>query len=72
MAPIRLDNPAKCKPNINKSKLLSAKDNGAYIVQPEPQPFSISKQIKILIKEKGINQKLKLFNLGNTMSGADS
>jgi hypothetical protein len=47
-------------------------DKGAYRVQPAPQPFSIRSESKILHNEKGRNQKLRLFNLGNTISGAAS
>ena len=59
--------------NINKSTDASEwpiiEDKGAYRVQPAPQPFSIRSESKILANEKGRNQKLRLFNLGNTISG---
>jgi hypothetical protein len=47
-------------------------DKGAYRVQPAPQPFSNKNDRIVFIKEKGRNQKLRLFNLGNTISGAAS
>ena len=47
-------------------------DKGAYRVQPPPKPFSIRSESRVNNKEKGRNQKLKLFNLGNTISGAAS
>jgi hypothetical protein len=47
-------------------------DKGAYRVQPAPQPFSIRSESKVFNKEKGRNQKLRLYNLGNTISGAAS
>ena len=62
--------------NINKSTDASEwpiiEDKGAYRVQPAPEPFSIMIECKAFKKEKGINQKLTLFNLGNTISGAAS
>jgi hypothetical protein len=47
-------------------------DKGAYRVQPAPEPFSIRIEKIRLMNEKGRNQKLRLFNLGNTISGAAS
>jgi hypothetical protein len=63
--------PAKCKLKIAKSTPSPSKlDNGGYIVQPVPTPPSINVELINKNKEGGINQKLKLFNLGNAISGA--
>jgi hypothetical protein len=40
------------------------------MVQPVPAPISINEEEKSNIKEGGNNQKLKLFSLGNAISGA--
>ena len=45
-------------------------DNGGYTVHPVPAPTSIVLDNNNNIKEGGNNQKLKLFNLGNAISGA--
>lgn len=66
--------PAKCRLNIVKSTegpaWYSISLNGGYMVQPVPAPISINEEEKSSIKEGGNNQKLKLFNLGNAISGA--
>jgi hypothetical protein len=74
IAPNIEDTPAKCKLNIAKSTapLECAKIplNGGYTVQPVPTPDSTPLDANNKKKEGGNNQKLKLFNLGNAISGA--
>ena len=76
IAPRIDDIPARCTEDITRSTgvpgLPIQPDKGAYRVQPAPQPFSIRIEIIKNVKEKGSNQKLKLFNLGKTISGAAS
>jgi len=74
IAPAIEDTPAKCKLKIAQStevpgcpKLL---DNGGYTVHPVPAPDSTKLDNNNKIKAGGNNQKLKLFNLGNAISGA--
>jgi len=45
-------------------------DSGGYTVQPVPAPPSAKPDNINKIREGGNNQKLKLFNLGNAISGA--
>jgi hypothetical protein len=70
IAPINDEIPAKCILNIAKSTpLLSIIAKGGYTVQPVPTPnFTAAKNNKN--NDGGNNQKLKLFNLGNAISGA--
>jgi hypothetical protein len=73
IAPRIDDIPTKCTENITRSTevpgLPIQPDKGAYRVQPAPQPFSINTDIIRNTIEKGSNQKLKLLNLGKTISG---
>jgi hypothetical protein len=68
------DKPDKCKLKIAKSTapLECAKIplKGGYTVQPVPAPVSTILDNNNKINEGGNNQKLKLFNLGNAISGA--
>jgi len=45
-------------------------DKGGYNVQPVPGPPSQNGETNNNNKEGGNNQKLRLFNLGNAISGA--
>ena len=45
-------------------------ERGGYTVHPVPAPCSITDEPSRRIKAGGNNQKLRLFNLGNAMSGA--
>jgi hypothetical protein len=45
-------------------------DSGGYTVQPVPAPDSTKDDNNNNIKDGGNNQKLRLFNLGNAISGA--
>jgi hypothetical protein len=70
IAPANEAAPAICKLKIAKSTPLpSIADNGGYTVQPVPTPPSIKVEIININNEGTINQKLKLFNLGNAISG---
>ena len=68
------DTPTKWKLTIKKSTDMLAwpivDDNGGYNVQPVPAPPSQKGEINNNKKEGGSNQKLKLFSLGKTISGA--
>jgi hypothetical protein len=44
--------------------------NGGYTVHPVPAPVSINDEANNKNNAGGNNQKLKLFNLGNAISGA--
>ena len=72
----RDDIPAKCTENITRSTDVPGGPTqvvkGAYSVQPAPQPLPIGIEIMKNVKEKGSSQKLELFNLGKTISGAAS
>ena len=48
----------------------NVEDKGGYKVQPVPGPPSQKGETNNNKNEGGNNQKLKLFNLGNTISGA--
>ena len=73
IAPTIDDIPARCTEDITRSTgvpgLPIFVDKGAYRVQPTPGPLSINIDIIRNIIEKGSNQKLKLLNLGKTISG---
>ena len=56
----------------HRSKLPIQADKGVYIVQPVPQPLLRRVDSIQIIKENGSNQKLRLFNLGKTISGDPS
>jgi len=66
--------PTKWKLNITRSTAIPEcdcnEDNGGYNVQPVPAPPSAKPDIISNNKDGGNNQKLKLFNLGNAISGA--
>jgi hypothetical protein len=66
--------PLKCKLKIAKSTapLECAKMplKGGYTVHPVPAPVSIKLEDNNNINAGGNNQKLKLFNRGNAISGA--
>src|ERR1044071_9172295 len=74
IAPIKDDAPATCKLKIAKSTaapgcpITPAK--GGYNVHPVPTPTSTNVEVTSKYKDTGNNQKLKLFNLGNAISGA--
>jgi len=71
-APIKEDNPAKCKLKIAISTALpgcpTKLDKGGYRVQPVPTPPSSTLESINKAKEGGNNQKLKLFIRGNAIS----
>ena len=71
MAPPIDDIPAKCKLNIAKSTEESEfiADKGGYTVHPVPAPAPTEQESNNNKKDGGNNQKLKLFNLGNAISG---
>jgi hypothetical protein len=66
--------PAKCKLKIAKStaapEWASMPLNGGYTVHPVPAPTSIKLEAINRKNAGGNNQKLKLFNRGNAISGA--
>lgn len=68
------DAPTKWKLNITRStdtpECECIDDNGGYAVQPVPGPPSASPESISKNKDGGSNQKLRLFNLGNAISGA--
>ena len=68
------ETPAICKLKIAKSTAAPECANtplkGGYSVQPVPAPHSTQKLKYNNKKDGGSNQKLKLFNLGNAISGA--
>jgi hypothetical protein len=69
--PIKEAAPAKCKLKIAQSTPMpSTADKGGYTVQPVPAPPSNKVEVISKNKDGGINQKLKLFNRGNAISGA--
>ena len=74
IAPAIEEIPAKCKLNIAKSIELPVcpanPASGGYTVHPVPTPPSTILEIIKQESDGGNNQKLKLFNLGNAMSGA--
>jgi hypothetical protein len=74
IAPAIEDAPDKCKLNIAKStegpECPSIELNGGYTVHPVPAPTSKKLDINNNINDGGNNQKLKLFSLGNAISGA--
>jgi hypothetical protein len=71
IAPINDAAPAKCKLKIAQSTPIpSTEDKGGYTVQPTPAPPSNKVELTRRNKDGGINQKLKLFNLGKAISGA--
>jgi len=74
IAPAIEDAPDKCKLKIAKStagpECPSIELNGGYTVQPVPAPASKKLDINNNNNDGGNNQKLKLFNLGNAISGA--
>ena len=72
MAPKIDETPAKCKLKIAKSTepSVAKADNGGYTVQPVPAPAPVILDNNNKVKDGGNNQKLKLFNLGNAISGA--
>lgn len=76
IAPAIEDTPAKCKLKILKSteapEWASSALNGGYIVQPVPAPDSTTEDNNNKNKDTGNNQKLRLFNLGNDISGTPS
>jgi hypothetical protein len=73
IAPNKEEAPAKCKLKIAKStdgpECIIILLNGGYTVQPVPTPLSTKLDNSNNNKEGGNNQKLKLFNLGNAISG---
>lgn len=68
------DIPTKWKLTITKSTDIFGwpivDDNGGYSVQPVPGPPSQKGDTNSRSNDGGSNQKLKLFNLGNAISGA--
>jgi hypothetical protein len=74
IAPAIDEVPAKCKLNIaisTEAPVWPAKpDKGGYTVQPVPAPPSIKLEVNKHKRAGGNNQKLKLFNLANAISGA--
>lgn len=74
MEPINDAAPDICKLNIAKStappEWYEIVDSGGQTVQPVPAPVSTNIDRTNKKKAGGINQKLKLFNLGNAISGA--
>jgi hypothetical protein len=71
IAPNKEAAPAKCKLNIAQSTPIpSIADKGGYTVQPTPAPPSSKVDETSKNKDGGINQKLRLFNLGKAISGA--
>jgi len=74
MAPNNEAIPAKCKLKIAKStappECANIPANGGYTVHPVPAPASTKLEATNNNKDGGNNQKLKLFNLGNAISGA--
>jgi len=73
-APIRDDTPARCKEKIAKSTDAPAWDRfplkGGYTVHPVPAPDSTRALDRSNVRAGIKNQKLKLFNRGNAISGA--
>jgi hypothetical protein len=73
MAPVIEEIPAKWRLKIAKStaglEWANMPDKGGYKVQPVPAPPSTILDVNSKVKEGGSNQKLKLFNLGNAISG---
>ena len=73
IAPSIEEAPAKCIDKITMSTAGPAcpeVDKGAYIVQPGPAPPSTKPEPINNIMDGTRSQKLKLFILGNAMSGA--
>jgi len=73
IAPKIEDIPAKCKLKIAIStdgpECPMPPDSGGYKVQPVPAPSSTKTDPTNIINAGGNNQKLKLFSLGNAISG---
>jgi len=73
IAPKIEDIPAKCKLKIAIStegpECPMPPDSGGYNVQPVPAPSSTKTDPTNIINAGGNNQKLKLFSLGNAISG---
>jgi len=74
MAPKSDERPAKCKLEIAKSTDPSNTIalNGGYTVHPVPAPEPTNAELSNSVSDGGNNQKLKLFNRGNAISGAPS
>jgi hypothetical protein len=74
IAPNRDDAPERCKLKIARSTAgppwARIPDNGGYKVHPVPAPTSTRDELSNKTSDGGSNQKLKLFNRGNAMSGA--
>jgi hypothetical protein len=74
MAPIIDEAPARCKLKIPKStagpEWASIPLRGGYTVHPVPTPVSIKEERSRRDNAGGNNQKDKLFNRGNAISGA--
>jgi hypothetical protein len=74
IAPSKDESPAKCKLKIAKSTAPPAwkamLDKGGYTVQPVPAPTSTILEQSKRNNDGGNSQKLKLFSLGNAISGA--
>jgi hypothetical protein len=74
MAPAIEEAPAKCKLKIAISTEVpgcaSMPLKGGYTVHPVPAPPSIAAETTNKKNAGGKSQKLKLFNLGNAISGA--
>ena len=66
--------PAKCRLKIPKStaapECASIPLSGGYTVQPVPTPTSTKLENNSNVSAGGSNQKLRLFNRGNAISGA--
>jgi len=75
-APIREEIPARCREKIAKSTDAPACERfplkGGYTVHPVPAPDSTRALDSSSVSAGIKNQKLKLFNRGNAMSGAPS
>jgi len=73
IAPAIDETPAKCKLKILKStappEWVNSALNGGYRVQPVPTPDSTIDDKSNKNNEIGNNQKLRLFNRGNAISG---
>jgi hypothetical protein len=68
IAPINDESPAKCNDKITKSNEEDERAHkGAYKVHPVEQPTPNVESVK-RNKEKGMNQKLRLFNRPKTTS----
>lgn len=74
IAPIIEDAPAQCRLNMARStdppEWVCGPDRGGYTVHPVPAPCSIKEDPSRSSKAGGSSQKLRLFSLGNAMSGA--